>query len=205
MTDEVEGRPPLTREAIIEAARARVVSDGPDGVSLRPLAASLGVTAPALYAHFDSKRHLLAAVAADELEALGRRMAEAAVGVDDPIERIKAQSRAYVDHARAHPALFEVLFLHQPVWSADPSTVPAADHSGEAEASRVFAEGAAGIADAVAAGLLRGPDPVLASLTIWSAVHGVATIVARGPGLDAAYESALVDSVIDAIVDGLRP
>ena len=85
MSDEDEARPPLTREAIIEAARARVVSDGPDGVSLRPLAASLGVTAPALYVYFDSKRALLAAVAADELDALGRRMAEAAVDVDDPI------------------------------------------------------------------------------------------------------------------------
>ena len=83
--------------------------------------------------------------------------------------------------------------------------MPATDHSGEARASRVFAEGAAGIADAVDAGLLRAPDAVLAGLTIWSAVHGVATIVARGPGLDPAYESALVDSVIDAVVDGLRP
>lgn len=205
MNDRVDERSPLTRQAIVEAARARVISDGADGVSLRPLAKMLGVTAPALYAHFASKRDLLAAVAADELESLSRRLQDAGRDAPDPIACIKAQARAYVDHARAHPALFAVMFLYQPVWSVDPAAVPAGDHSGRAEATRVFAEGAAVIAEAMEAGLLRGPDPILASLTLWSAVHGVATVVVQGLGLDAEYESALVDAVIDTVVDGLRP
>ena len=60
------------------------------------------------------------------------------------------------------------------------------------------------IDDAIAAGLLRTDDPLMVGLTIWAAVHGVATVLLARPQLGADYESALVDSVIDAVVDGLR-
>ena len=65
--------PPLTRESVIEAARRSIVADGLEAVSLRKLAASLGVTAPALYAYVDDKRDLLRAVAEREFQRLARR------------------------------------------------------------------------------------------------------------------------------------
>ena len=56
-------RPLLHREAIIAAARELIVADGLEALSLRRLAARLGVTAPALYAHVRDKQDLLRAVA----------------------------------------------------------------------------------------------------------------------------------------------
>jgi hypothetical protein len=40
-------------------------------------------------------------------------------------------------------------------------------------------------------------------LTLWAAVHGVATVLAAGPNLGEDYERALVDSVVDSVVQGL--
>jgi AcrR family transcriptional regulator len=193
----VARRPRLTRESIVAAAREVVAADGVRGLSLRPLAASLGVTAPALYAHFDSKESLLAAVAEEEFASLITHLEAATTGLSDPIARIKAQCHAYVAYAVAHPALFEVLFVFRPAWARQPAAeeLPIA--------SKAFEISAVAVQDAIAAGALRERDALKASLTIWAATHGVATLLLARPGLGAEYEAALVDAVIDSVVAGL--
>lgn len=188
----------LSSTAIVDAARALVVADGVDALSLRRLATRLGVTAPALYLHFDSKDALLTALAETEFAALIAGLDAAAVEAGaDPLAVIRAQSRAYVEHALAHPAGFELLLRYRPAWATS-------DGGTELPlASKAWDAGAVAVADAVRAGALREPDPLLAALTIWSAVHGVATLLAAGPRLGADYERALVDSVLDAVVTGL--
>ena len=198
MTAMSEPRPPLSAAAILDAARAIMVDDGPDAVSLRRIAARLGVTAPALYAHFASKDDLMRAIADEEFGRLLDGLVAASTAVEDPVERIKAQSRAYVDHALANPALFGVMTMFRPAWSPQQA---AAEHD---LASKSFEVSSVAIDDAIAAGLLRTDDPLMVGLTIWAAVHGVATVLLARPKLGADYESALVDSVIDAVVDGLR-
>ena len=193
-----ETRTPLSAAAILDAARAVMVEDGPDAVSLRRIAARLGVTAPALYAHFASKDDLLRAIADEEFGRLLDGLVVASTAVEDPVERIKVQSRAYVDHALANPALFGVMTMFRPAWSPQDA---ATEHD---LASKSFEVSSVAIDDAIAAGVLRTDDPLMVGLTIWAAVHGVATVLLARPNLGADYESALVDSVIDAVVDGLR-
>ncbi len=193
-----EQRPPLTAAAILDAARSTMLEDGPDAVSLRRIAGRLGVTAPALYAHFASKDDLMGAIADDEFGRLLDGLVAASEGIEDPIERIRAQSRAYVDHALANPALFGVMTMFRPAWSPQPA---APEHD---LASKSFEVSTVAIDDAIAAGLLRIDDPLMVGLTLWAAVHGVATVLLARPNLGDDYESELVDSVIDSVVDGLR-
>ncbi len=189
-------RRPLTRTRIITAARKTVARDGANALSLRPLARRLGVTAPALYDHFASKDELLTAVAEDEFGRLIAQIEAAAVDLDEPLARIASQSRAYVTYAVANPALFEVIFQFRPAWSpASAAELPLA--------SKAFEISMVAVEEAIDAGLIHERDPLLASLTIWAAVHGVATFLAVRPGLGDAYEAALVDSVIDNLIAGL--
>src|SRR6478752_6737206 len=55
--------PKLDMERIIVAAFAMLDDEGLDGLSMRSLAARLGVQAPALYWHFTSKNALLSVMA----------------------------------------------------------------------------------------------------------------------------------------------
>lgn len=174
-----------------------VAEGGLAALSLRPLGARLGVTAPALYAHFDNKEAILAAVAETEFTRLIERFELATRGVQHPIDRIKAQSHAYVQHALEHPALFEILFVFRPAWSPNP------DAPELPIVSKAFEISAAAVDDAIAAGELGSVDSLMASLTIWSAVHGVATLLIARPALGAEFEAALVESVVDSIVAGL--
>ncbi|MCB1262770.1 MAG: TetR family transcriptional regulator, partial [Acidimicrobiales bacterium] len=63
-------RTPLRRDAIVEEARVLIARDGLDALTLRRLADSFSVSAPALYAHFRDKEDLLRAVAEREFEEL---------------------------------------------------------------------------------------------------------------------------------------
>jgi len=197
VTGELAGRTPLRRDTIVEAARDLIRADGLAALSLRRLAAELGVTAPALYAHVADKRDLLRSVAEVELERLGARLA--AVDADDPLARLRGYHRAYVDHARESPDLFDAMFLFPPdVGTGEPTgaELPAA--------TETFATALAAVEDAVAVGALDGADPLVIALTLWTSAHGVAAALRLGL-LPPDLEAALVDQAADRLLAGWAP
>lgn len=191
-------RPPLQREAIIDAARDLIVTGGLEALSLRRLAAQLGVTAPALYAHVRDKKDLLRAVAEGEF---ARLVASYDGAPGDPIERIRYHGKAYVAYAREHPELFQVMFLFPPELS--PADLP--DDVKLPAATAAFNSAASAVDDAIATGAIRTDDPLLVTLTLWAAVHGVATVLQLGFGLPTELEDAMVDEVTNRILAGYRP
>ena len=141
--------PPLSRELVLRTARAQLECDGVDGLSLRAVARELGVTAPALYLYVQDKADLLAGVATEHFERLAQRFE--AVPEGEPLERVRALSRAYVEHARSSPALFRLMFRYPP------TALPEVDAF--APATRAFDVAARATADAIDAGLLGVSDP----------------------------------------------
>lgn len=187
-------RAPLTRELVVATARAELEANGVDSLSLRHLARTLGVTAPALYAHIADKQDLLAAVATDHFERLATRFA--AIEEADPLARVRALSRAYVDHALESPTLFRLMFRYPPTPVAGVEAFP--------PATRAFESAASATAEAIAAGELAGPDPTLTSMTMWAAVHGVAEVLLLGFAADAEAAEALITSTIETVIAGQR-
>lgn len=187
----------LSRDAVVGAARALIVEESLESLSLRRVGAALGVTAPALYAHVDGKRDLLRAIAERELGALIERFE--AVDDGDPVDRIRSYSRAYIDYAIDNPELFKTMFLFPP-------ELPVAAHTGEELpiATRAFELPTAAIAEAVAAGTFPHTDPATAGLVLWVATHGAATVLLLGFDLDPAARDQLVTNVLDTVIAGLR-
>lgn len=186
----------LSRDLVVDAARAMVVDEGLDGVTLRRLAASLGVTAPALYAYVADKEDLLRAIAEQQFERLIERFE--AIDADDPLERVRTLAAEYVRFAGEDPELFRVMFLFPPELLPDMRTgreLPLA--------TKAFGIAAAAVEEAIAGGQLAHPDPLLAALTLWTGAHGVASVSQLGFGAAPEMESALLSSVIDAILAGL--
>ena len=99
------------RKALIHAARTAVEISGPDAVSLRDLAQSLNVSTAAPYRHFTDRAALLAEVAADGFEELGRAYAIAQADNPDPKTAARESARAYLGLAFQHPGLFRLMFI----------------------------------------------------------------------------------------------
>lgn len=97
--------------ALIKAALAEIAAEGPEQFSLRGVARRAGVSAPAVYRHFESKDDLLAAVAAECSDRMGAAIAAAiaAAPPDDPLEKFRATGIAIVQFAVAHPEHFRAL------------------------------------------------------------------------------------------------
>ena len=67
-----------------------------------------------------------------------------------------------------------------------------------------FATASSAIDDAIAEGLIQADDPQLVALTLWSAAHGVATVLQLGIDLPPDLEDVMIDEVTDRLLVGYR-
>src|SRR5690606_31801385 len=104
-------RETLTRE-ILDAARARLVTDGPAALSLRAVARDVGMVSSAVYRYFPSRDALLTALLVECYDELGAAVetAEAAVSRDDLPGRWLAACRALRAWCVRRPGDFALLY-----------------------------------------------------------------------------------------------
>ena len=101
------------REALVDAGEALARAEGLEGVTVRRIAAACGVSAAAVYRHFPSGDHLIAAVAQRAREIMARDMfarLDAAVG-RPPIDRLREVGESYIAFALAEPRLFSLVSM----------------------------------------------------------------------------------------------
>ncbi len=96
--------------ALVEAAMKVVESEGSDALSLRDLAASLGVSRAAPYRHFPDRDALLAAVAAQGFEMLADIYEAARAGSGAGTARLRRAMRDYMGFAWSRPGLHRLMF-----------------------------------------------------------------------------------------------
>ncbi|WP_231855525.1 TetR/AcrR family transcriptional regulator [Tsukamurella pseudospumae] len=103
------GRPPsITRDQIVERALVLLDDVGADGLTMKSLAADLGVTTMALYRHVDDKENLLVLSLDAVAEPLG-----AIDFPDDPRDRITTAMTELYRTLTAHPWVPEALIRPQ--------------------------------------------------------------------------------------------
>ena len=86
------------RDEILTAARDLLAETGSeDAVSLRAVAARVGVSTPSIYLHFADKQALLDAVCAQVFAALDEQLEAAAESAASPFEALRLAGMAYVD------------------------------------------------------------------------------------------------------------
>jgi len=97
------------RAQIVSAARRIAELEGWSSVTVRRLSDEISYSQPVLYSHFESREAILAAVAVEGFEELGRAMEKARKQRrrQNPVESVAA---AYLEFAASSPALYEVMF-----------------------------------------------------------------------------------------------
>jgi AcrR family transcriptional regulator len=159
------------RRALTEAALALVGERGPKGFSLSEVARRAGVSAAAPYRHFTDKAALLARVAQLGFEQLGATLA-AAPDRGSGRDRLVDMSRRYVRWALEHPDFYLVMFGAE---------VKRPEHVELVRASEAALEVLlAAIEDARVGGELVIDDPTRLAGSLWSVVHGTATLAIGG-------------------------
>lgn len=169
------------RENILVHACDLFLSDGFEGFSMRKLARAVGVTAPALYRHYDSKEALLHDILSEAYRRLAQYLYDSLEGAT-PAERFRMAGEGYLTFAIENPRLYNAIFV-------SPHLVGLAEIPDE-----IAAQGCAigrfwndRIRECMDAGLLRREDPEQVGLTLWAHAHGMVSLYTRrllAPGSD---------------------
>jgi AcrR family transcriptional regulator len=134
---------------IVACARMVLEHEGPEALTMRRLGDDLGIRAPSLYKHFESKAAVELALIEDALWEVGWVTHEA-VHAGKPSRAISRLLTSYRAHSRAHPHLYRLAtggtldraHLHPGLeeWAGNPWYVVSGD-SGLAQALWSFAHG----------------------------------------------------------------
>lgn len=180
------------RAALIATAEAVVARDGPEALSLRDLAQSLGVSTAAPYRHFADRRALLDQVSARGFAELAATYARIQAEAASPLAAMRETSRAYLTLAFGRPGLFRLMFASEPLGPASaPELLEAANAAW------------AGLYGAVAA-LNPGADEATIkrrTITGWATLHGFIGLVQGGRLKGFMTEPLSEGDLLEAIID----
>jgi len=110
-------RPPLvTREQVVDVAYGLVVTDGPDGLSMRKLAGALHVSLPTVYTAIRSREFLVSLLQNRLFEDIAAELYAGDLGAASatgPRERLESLTGAFLGWARSNPQLADFLLSEQ--------------------------------------------------------------------------------------------
>ena len=157
---------PAQREKILACACELYLETGLPGFSMRKLAKNVGVTAPALYRHYDGKEKVLADVVREAYRALQ---------ASTPIERFFQAGEGYLDFALEHPRWYKIMF-------SSPERLGMKELPDDIEAMGwgVHQFWIDRVRECMQVGILKEADPLQTSLTMWAHAHGMVLLYQQG-------------------------
>jgi AcrR family transcriptional regulator len=99
--------PTSRRVQIVDAARRILEEQGPEALSMRNVAAQIGIRAPSLYEHIADKRALESAIIAAGLSEQGAALAEPLRTSEDPLTDMMGAWRRW---ALVHPHVYRLIY-----------------------------------------------------------------------------------------------
>lgn len=185
------------RDEILARACDLYLEKGLEGFSMRSLAREVGVTAPALYRHFDGKEDVLLAVLGEAFKVFYHYLYGSLRG-STPAERLQLAGEAYLDLALDHPRYYEM--LHAPLEALGIEELPEEIREQACAVGQFWRDR---LYECMDAGFIRRGDPEPIAITMWSHAHGLVSLYLRG-ALDLADEEAFRRLYRDSSVRVLR-
>jgi len=220
------------RELILKAAGQEFLEKGYDSFSLRRVAERIGYTPTTIYLHFRNKDDLLLATVQEGFEAFDHHMKQTAEAHADPLKRIEALGRAYIEFGLQNPALYRLMFMQRSDFyfmprfveenfdetddapKAEPKTgkttskkkASSAQKSGAvAERPRTVAMAllVTAVEEAIKSGVVKSKEPVIAADVLWAGAHGLVSL-AISPLMSPEHAHKVIDSLLATLISGVQ-
>jgi AcrR family transcriptional regulator len=190
---------------IVRAAIELGTELGEEGLTMRGIAARLGVSATALYQHFEGKASILRAIRFHGLDLMNKSVAPA-FEREDPLEQIRECALLYINFARSNPWLYGLLFGGEAVdYEALTDHEREVLYSAQLEMQRVFQRGKE-------LGKLRADiDATTAPYVMWAANHGLAMLMItsriseQNPAFPIPNVNEFIRAFVESEVRGFMP
>jgi len=187
------------RAKIAEAAQELYLREGIEGVSMRKIAEMVGVSAPAIYRHYQNKDELLNEIVVEGLKVLESYL-QPALDAPNAYERLLRLTERYLEFALEQPKFFDFAFLTpsreiqhfadevaRPMWT-------------------IFRMAIEQISTCMEDGLLAKGDALETAIVIWAEVHGLVTLYRTGRfGPQPEFFRHIYGNSVRRVLEGLKP
>ena len=183
------------RQSILAAAVGLFVKEGYENVSMRRIARKINYSPMSIYVYFRDKAELLDTICQDTFAKLIAHLTRLEDRPGDPIGNLTAGLRAYVEFGLRHPHHYQLTFMTRP--------------SGDGERRRQVGQEAfncmrAAVKTCVEHGKFRTTDVELASQVLWTAVHGLTSLLITHSTFPWVTRERLISEAIQSAVRGLE-
>jgi AcrR family transcriptional regulator len=184
---------------LVSAARDLLIEHGLVGLSMRKVATACGVSATAIYRHYEDKDALVAAAVVEGFRTFASYLLDA-LEETTPRSRFRLILRRYFDFARDHHQDYRLIFLTDCAQLG----FDRLDEVSAREASGTFQMLQDRIAECQKSGLFRKGDPRSLAASAWASVHGLASLIIAGQmGDEEASIEKLIALHIELVETGL--
>lgn len=186
------------RRRILDAAKELFVKEGFDNVSMRRIAGAIEYSPAAIYRYFRNKREILSVL---RDEGFARYVERQKVGLEkypDPVERLKEGGKGYVQFAISEPDYYHLMFST----SCDQVALEGELAACSMESFRNFTMTAE---ECIKAGYFKDVDVETIVFSLWSGVHGLASLIQTGQ-VDVLSREEEIDTLVSRVIDfWMRP
>jgi len=192
-------------QSILAAARELFLEGGAERVTMRNVAERVGVTATALYRHYENREDLLRAVVSTGFEQFASYLSRSLRG-KTASERLRLSGEAYLDFALDQPQMYRTIFMSvHPTGDCSPAQVRAQEQA-EPTWSSTFTFLVDRVRDCMEEGSLKKAPARETGLLLWVAVHGLVSLhLVNALGEPDATFRRTYHATLARIVAGLSP
>lgn len=198
ITERRAGEKKEMRERILGTAMKLFLKEGFERVTIRAIAREIEYSPATIYLYFKDKNEILYALAAMGFEKLDEHQQELRA-IKDPWKRLRQRGEIYFSFALKNPEYFDLMFLMR---------VP----EKQLEEKKKWELGMQSyemlkkdVSDCMQAGYLIKTDADVAAFSVWSFVHGVASLIIRDRAIMVSKKQipSLIENVFDYMLHSL--
>jgi AcrR family transcriptional regulator len=190
-----------THDRILDCTKELYQEGGLRAITMRKVGARLGLSATAIYRHFENKEHLLIALFEEAFRTFRRYLWDSLSG-ETPLERLRSAGEAYLRFGLEEPLYYRIVFM-APADQLGYQEMPEATRE-ELHSSFQFLVDR--VRECMDSGVMAEGDPVDVAVTIWAQSHGHLSLYVTGQlrecGSDAEFEQCFWRSM-QYVLDGL--
>ena len=162
------------RDRILTCACDLYLEQGLDGFSMRKLARGVGVTAPAIYRHYEGREAVLTDVLREAHRVFSRYL-YGALGEPTALERFSGAGERYLDFVLEHPRWYGI--MHTAPEQLGMERVPDDIEAMQAAIHQFWNDR---VRECMQEGILKDGDPDMTSITMWAHAHGMIQLFHEG-------------------------
>ena len=164
------------RVRILKTAMKLFLDKGFDNITIRNIAEKIEYSPATIYLYFMNKDEILYALRKEGFEKL-RELQKTSLNIKDPLKRLLKHGEAYILFALENPEYYDLMFMMR----------------GHVKQIREMKDCDIGlesyellknnVKDCMAQGLFPRTNVDIAAFSLWSCVHGMASLIIRGRGI----------------------